>query len=323
MSEMALLRVKKSRLKLLAKEGNKSAKNTLSLIKNPPEMLSTIQVGITLVGIFTGVFSGATISQTISSQIAKIEILKPYSMAISILFVVLVITYFIVVLGELLPKQIGLSDPEKISMKATKPIKIFMKINKPLVRFLSKSTRFFMKLFGISPAKEEYITEDEVKLLIAEGTKKGNFEKGEKRIIERVLFLGNLSIKRFITPKEKLVWLDINDSLKLIQKKITQSDKSVFPVFDGGLENIVGAVEVKDILAWTFQNPKHFDLKSLLQPLASVPARTPALLVIEKLRKSNISIMLITGKNKHEIIGIVSFHDILEALVGSFKEDNS
>lgn len=320
MSEIALLSVKKSRLRHLSKQGDKRAKDALFLTRNSSEMLSTIQVGITTVGILTGAFGGATVAEHLEVYLMKFPSLVAYSGAISVTVVVVVITYLSLIIGELAPKQLALSNPEKRSLKVAGVIKMIMKLSIPLVKFLSLSTNGLLKLFRIKPASEQAVTEEEIRLLIAEGAESGVFERAEQKMVESIFRLGNRPIKEFMTSREKVVWLDINDPIEQIRKKITGSDKSVFPICDGSLDKNLGAIETKDVLTHLFDAGfDNINLKSLIQPVIRIDAEVPSLVAIERLKKSSISIVLITEKTSNNIIGIISFHDILEEIVGEFQ----
>ncbi|MDO8499498.1 MAG: hemolysin family protein [bacterium] len=320
LSEIALLSVKKSHLKHLAKQGNKKAQDALHLTRRSGEMLSTIQIGITMIGIFAGAFGGATVAEQIEKSFARLPSLVAYAEPISVALVVIVITFLSIIIGELVPKQMALSNPEKLSLQVAGPIRMLMKIASPLVKLFSFSTAVLLKLLQVKPAPEHMVTEEEIKLLIAEGTESGAFEKSEQKMVESIFHLGNRPIKDFMLPNNDVVWLDINDPIATIKQKITSSDKSVFPVFDGrSIEKHIGAIEAKDILTHLFDSGMDsMNLKTLIQPVMHIDANVPSLVAIERFKRSSISIVLITEKPSDKIIGIVSYHDILEAIVGEF-----
>lgn len=312
--------VKKRRLKHLAKQGRKDAQDALFLARKSSEMLSTIQIAITTVGILAGAFGGATVAEHLDNWLSGFPLINDYSGVISVGLVVIAITYISLIIGELVPKQIALSNPEKISLRVAGPIKMIMKIANPLVKILSVSTAALLKLLRIKSAPEYIVTEEEIKLLIAEGTESGAFEKSEQRMVENVFHLGNRPIKDFMTPNKEIIWLDVNDSLSRIREKIIGSDRSVFPVCDGHIDNNIGALETKDILTHLFKNEGvDIDLKKLVQPVIHIHADIPSLVAIERLKRSSISIALITEKDTNKTVGIISFHDILEAIVGEFN----
>lgn len=320
LSEIALLSVKKSRLKYLAKQGNQKAQKALFLIRQSPEMLSTIQIAITAIGIFAGAFGGATVAEHFESWLSKYQPMAAYSEPISVALVVIVITYFSLIIGELVPKQMALSNSEKLSLKVAGTITILMRISTPLVKLLSASTTGLLKLFHIKPVPEHIITEEEIKLLIAEGTESGAFEKTELKMVENIFHLGNRPIKDFMTPNKEIVWVDINDSISVIKNKISTSDNTIFPVHEGNIHPSIGAIETNDILNHLLTNgPDKIDLKSLIQPIMYIDANVPSLAAIDRLKKSSIRIAIIADKTTNQILGIISFHDILEAIVGEFQ----
>lgn len=320
LSEIALLSVKKSRLKYLAKQANIKAQKALSLIRQSPEMLSTIQIAITAIGIFAGAFGGATVAEHLESWLSRYQPIAAYSEPISVTVVVIVITYFSLIIGELVPKQMALSNAEKLSLKVAGTITTLMRISTPLVKLLSASTTGLLKLLRIKPAPEHIITEEEIKLLIAGGVENGTFEKAEQKMVENILHLGNRPIKDFMTPNKEVVWFDANDSIPIIKGKISTSESSVFPVCQNNIRHPIGAVESNDILTHLLTNGvDKTNLKSLIQPVIHIDASLPALVAIDRLKKSSISIAFITDKTTNEILGIMSFHDILEAVVGEFQ----
>jgi len=320
LAEIALLSVKKSHLKYLAQQGNKKAKQTLLLIRKTPEMLSTIQIAITVIGIFAGAFGGATVAEHIGKALSKYPFIAAYSEAISVALVVIILTYISLIIGELVPKQIALSNAEKLSLKVAGPITTLMKITSPLVKLLSASTLKLLQLLGIKPASEHMVTEEEIKLLIAEGTESGVFEKAEQKMVENVFHLGNRPIKDFMTPNTEVDWLNINDSISTIKNKIGKSERSIFPVYKGSIDHLIGAIETNDILTQLLTRGfKKIDLESLIQPVMNVHANIPSLVAINRLKKSSVSIAIVTEETTHQILGVISFHDILEAIVGEFK----
>ncbi|MEK7084500.1 MAG: hemolysin family protein [Patescibacteria group bacterium] len=320
LSEIALLSAKKSKLRHWSKQGNTKAQEALLLTRQSSKMLSTIQIGITSIGIFAGVFGGATIAEYVESWLVAFPIVSSYAEGISVALVVIVITYLSLIIGELVPKQIALSHPEKLALQVTKSIRIFMKAAAPLVHVLSVSTAFVLRLLRVKPAIEHVITEEEIRLLIAEGTESGVFEKSEQKMVESVFYMGNRPIKDFMTPRREVVWLDVHDSFSTIKDKIIGSDRSVFPVSEGDLDNNIGVVEIKDITTHLFDNGnENIDLQTLIQPVMQIDSEVPSLVAIERLKRSAIRIALITDKTTNKIAGIITFHDILEAIVGEFK----
>lgn len=320
LAEIALLSVKKSRLKQLSKLGNKKADNALFLIRRSSEMLSAIQIGISMIGIFAGAFGAATLAQDLAKPLIKFPSIAEYSEPISVVVIIIIITFLSLVIGELVPKQIALSNPEKLSLLVANQIKFIMVSTTPLVKILSRSTDAILKMLKIKPGTEQPVTEEEIRLLIAEGADSGVFERSEQRMVESIFHLGNRPIKDFMTARKEVKWIDIHDSPEAVRDKIAGSDRSVFPVCDGNIDNNIGAVETKDLLVHIFDNgAENFDLKSLVQPVMHINSEVPSLIAIERLKRSSISIVLITEKGSDKVVGIISFHDILEEIIGEFK----
>lgn len=320
LSEIALISSKKSKLRHWSKQGSRRAGAALSLVRRSPEMLSTIQIGITVIGIFAGAFGGATVAEHIERWFSEVPLLVPYAEALSIALVVLTIAYFSIILGELVPKQIALSNPEKLAVKIAWPIQWLMRVMTPLVKPLTASTAFVLKLLRVKPATEQLISEEEIKLLIAEGTESGVFEKSEQRMVESIFYMGNRPIKDFMTARPEVVWMDINDPIAVIRDKIIGSDRSVFPVSNGDLDNNIGVIEIKDITTHLFDNGvTTINLAKLIQPVMHIDAEVPSLAAIERLKRSAMRFALITDKTSNKVVGIVTFHDILEAIVGEIK----
>src|SRR3989344_3643546 len=213
MVEIAVVSARKSRLQHLAQEGNKNAQAVLELKDSPNRFLSTVQIGITLIGILTGAFGGATIAENLASYFETIPSIAPYSEAIGIAVVVAAITYLSLIIGELVPKRLGLSNPELIASAAAQPMRALSKISAPLVYLLSISTDFILQVFQIKP-KEEAVSVEEIRMLIREGTRVGVFEAAEKDIVERTLGLGERRVNSLMTPRKEIVWFDIDSSFK-------------------------------------------------------------------------------------------------------------
>jgi putative hemolysin len=319
LSEIALLNVKKSRLRYLSSQGNKKAQKALFLVRRSAEMLSTIQIAITTIGIFAGAFGGATIARHLEGFLFKYQFLAAYSEMISVAVVVIIITYFSLVIGELVPKQIALYNPEKLSLKTAGVIIVLMKIFAPFVKILSFSTKNLMKIIFIKPFSEQIVTKEEIKFLISEGVKMGSFEKTELKIVENIFYLGNRPIKDFMTLNKDILCLNVSDSIQEIKNKIEGSDNTVFPVYKGDKNNFIGAIEINDILYYLLAHgSKKVDLINLVQPVTKITAETPSFVAIERLKKSDIRIAIISD-TENKTLGVISFHDILEAIVGEFQ----
>lgn len=315
-SEIALVSSRKIKLQLMANEGNKGADRAIELIDNPNNFLSTIQIFITLISIFAGTFGGATIAQRLNAYLIQNDLLQPYSGLISVVAVVLVITYFTLILGELVPKRVAIDYPEGIAVRVARPVQILSRIVTPVVYFLSASMNFVLRLLQIKEPEEEEIAEEQIKLLVEEGTKTGEFEETEEEMINRIFELDERRINTIMTPKTEIAWLDITEGEEEILKKIFESRHSILPVSQGYLDNFLGVVQVKDIFKTCSLGDK-MDLKDHLRDPLIVPESSYALNVLKQFKQTaeDVHIAIIVDEYG-DIEGLITLYDILEAIVG-------
>lgn len=314
MAEIAIVSSKKVYLQNKAMKGNKRAQVALKLVENPNRFLSTVQIGITLVGIFAGAFGGATIASKFSKFLNSIPVISPYSDFLGVVFVVLSITYLSLVIGELVPKRIALTSPEKISMIVARPMYYLSIATYPLVHLLSISTDFILKLLNIRKKKELVVTDDEIKMLLQEGARVGVFELAERDIVERTFQIGDKRVKDIMTQIAEVVWLDISDSNGQIIKRAVRNPFTYFPVRDKKTNQILGAVRTEDLFA-SFITKKTISLEENIQKPLYVPETLIALRVLELFRKANTHFAFVVNE-KGRVRGIMSLADILEDLVG-------
>lgn len=314
MSEIAVVVARKIRLQQLADSGDKRAQTALKLAKNPNQFLATVQVGITLVGILAGAFGGATIAKNIAPYLNTFPILAPYSQLIGVGIVVVVITYLSLIIGELVPKRLALNNPERIASMMARPMQFLSKIAFPLVRLLDISTDVVVRLLGVKPSLEPAITLEEIKVLIEQGTESGIFEETEQDMIENVLRLDERPAGAWMTPRTKIVWLNIEEPLEDIQRKLVEYHYSRFPVAKGNLDNIIGVVRAKDLLVQSLTR-QPLDLQVLLRPPLFVPESMSALNVLELFKEKGTHVALVTDEYGG-IEGMITHNDILEDIVG-------
>src|SRR3989338_3288618 len=320
MAEIAVVSARKSKLQHQANEGNKSAQAALELARNPNKFLSTIQIGITLIGIFAGAFGGATIAESLSKQLSLIPVLNPYSDALGLAIVVITITYLSLIIGELVPKRIGLNYPEKIASFLARPMNAISKASSPFVFLLSASTDWILRILSIKPSTEPTISEEEIKILIREGSKTGVFEKAEKDILERTLRLGDKKVNTLMTSRKEIVWLEIDSSFKTIRNKITKNPHSHFPVCRDNLDKVIGIVRTKDVLT-NFLLEEKINLKQFVTKPLFIPESMDGLKVLELFKKSGVHMALVIDEYGN-IQGLLSLTDILEAIVGDIPTIN-
>ena len=322
MSEIALVSSRKIKLQKMSKEGVTNASIALELANNPNQFLSTVQIGITLIGILAGAFGGATIAQRLGVYLSQFGAISQYSSFISVFLVVLGITYLSLIIGELVPKRIAIDNPERIAVKIAKPMKILSNITKPVVYFLSSSMDIVLKILRVEGPEQDIVAEDEIKLLIEEGRKTGEFEKTEEDIIKRVFDLDNRRINTLMTPKTEVIWLDINDSKGDLLTKIFESRRSILPVSEGYLDNFLGVIQVKDLIK-TCSEGDEIDLKKYLKDPLIVPENSYALNVLKLFKQSAENVhMAIVVDEYGDIEGLITLYDILEAIVGDLPAED-
>ncbi|TMP92346.1 MAG: HlyC/CorC family transporter, partial [Verrucomicrobia bacterium] len=314
MSEIAIVAARKSRLQDWAGKGDAKAKRALELANQPNQFLSTVQIGITLVGILAGAFGGRSLADEIARYLSTVPVIQAYSDAIALGVVVICITYLSVVIGELVPKRIALGHPEKIATFMAGPMQMLSAISSPVVRLLSVSTDALFRLLGSRPVKEAPVTEEEVKTLIQQGTAAGVFEASEQDMIEAVIALGDKSARALMTPRTQIVWFDVSDSADEIRKKLSESGHSRFPVCAGSLDNVAGVTQAKDLLAGVLADNR-IDLNQSLQQPAFVPRSMSALQVLDHIKRSGSHLVLVMDEYGG-IEGLLTHHDVLEAIAG-------
>lgn len=315
MSEIAIISARKSSLMKESKEGNKNAKIALSLANQPDKFLSTIQIGITLIGILTGIYSGDTIAKELSNILIKINIPIIYASSISKIIVVALVTYLTLIFGELVPKRLAMIMPEKIAKAVASPMTILSKIGAPFVWILSKSALIVSKILGIKDDKNP-ITEEEIKSMVEEGKQVGEVKEVEQDIIERAFFLGDRKIESIMTHRSDIVCLDINMSVDEIKKIISKNPFSNYPLIDKNLDNIIGILRITDI--FDKLNGK-IKIEKFAKKVNYFHNNMEVYLVLEEMKKNNIKIGFISDEFGN-IDGMITQSDIFDALVGSISE---
>lgn len=312
MSEMAVVSARKARLQQLANSGDARARAALELANSPDRFLSTVQIGITLVGILAGAFGGATIAEQIGVYVAVIPALEPYGKVLGLGIVVLFITYLSLIFGELVPKRLALNNPERIASFAAQPMHALSRLAAPFVRFLSFSSNAVLRIFGVQPSNDPPVTEEEIKVLIEQGTQAGIFEEAEQDLVESVFRFGDRRVSVLMTPRLDIVWIEAKATDAEIRRKMAQSHFSRFPVCDGKIDNVIGVVKAKEYLALPKETAS---LKTVLKQPLFVPETTKALQALEMFKRSHTHIALIIDEHG-ALEGLVTTNDVLEAIVG-------
>ena len=317
MSEIALISARKNRLENAAKKGNRNAKAALELANSPNTFLSTVQIGITLIGILTGIFSGDKITTDVRVFIEGFAILKPYADSVAVGIVVVILTFFSLVLGELVPKRIGLNYPEAIAKGVAVPMKMVSIVTKPFIWLLIKSTEFLLDVFKIKPSADGKVTEEEIKAIIKEGTEGGEVQEIEQDIVERVFHIGDRKVNSLMTHRRSVEYLSVDQTLEEVKAKVFEDLHSLYPVCKDNLDDIIGIVKLKDLIV-QFEKG-NFDLNKMLKEPAYMIEHTSAYKALENFKLSRVHYALVT--DEYGIFqGIITLNDILEALVGDAAE---
>lgn len=314
MSEIAVVSSRKSRLQELAEGDDSGAKIALDLANEPTAFLSTIQIGITLVGTLAGAFGGATVARDLSIWLEAVPALAAHSDFISIGIVVVVIAYSMLIFGELVPKRVALNDPERIASVVASPLSLISRVGSPLVYILSASTEVVIRALGIKPNNGPPVTEEEIKILIDLGAGAGVFEEAEKEMVDRVFRLGDRKAASLMTSRSEIVWLDAGDTPDMIKEKISGRAYTLFPVCSGDLDNVMGVVHAKDLLFRT-EGVDRIEFEGALFPALFVPESMRGLKVLERFKETGIHLAIVVDEYG-KVEGVVTLTDLLEAIVG-------
>ena len=313
-SLIALVSARKARLEGQANKGDEKAKAALKLANNPDVFLSTVQVGITLIGILTGIFSGENLKTPLIEFFNRFEWSRAYSNGIATTVIVVILTYFSLVLGELVPKRIGLSRPEYLAKNFAKPMSWLSRITFPFIWLLTSSTHLIVKLFNLK-VSDNQVTEEEIKAMVAEGSEHGAIEEEEKDIIERLFHLGDRNITSLMTHRTDIAWFDGSETVQQVKDKMDTVIYSSYPVCEETVDNIKGIISVKDLL----KAPPDVLLKDIAKPALFVPENNTAYQLLEKFKETKIHGCFIVNEYG-TLEGMITLNDILEAIVGDVPQ---
>ena len=320
MAEIALISARKTRLEIDAQRGDKLAMLAFVNASAPTRILSTIQVGVTLIAILTGVYSGDEIAAGVGAFLVGKGLNPVYSHSLSLAVVVILVTFVSILIGELVPKHIGLANPEKIAKAAIRPLQFLMYITYPFTWILFKASEMIILLLGVKPSAHSKVTEEEIKAMVQEGTEGGEVQEIEQDIVERVFHLGDRKISSLMTHHSDMTWLDIHDTDVQNRDKIRTELHSVYPVCDGDLDNVLGVVFVKDLFLGNVGDAD-FQIVDQKRPAHFVLETLTAYETLELFKNKKIHYGVVVDEYG-STVGMVTLNDILEALVGDFTEEN-
>jgi len=321
MAELALVSSRQVRLQQRADNGDRGAAAAVELMLEPNRFISTIQIAITLVGIFAGAFGAAQLSAPLGDIFSQIKFFAPYSDTIAFVILVLMITYFQLVIGELVPKRVALNNPEAIISTLAIPMRYLSKIANPIVNFLSTSSEIGVRLLGIKASNEPIVSEEEIKLLIEQGRQIGVFEEAERDMVTRIFRLGERRVDALMTPRLEMAWIDINVAVDVVWARIKETPHSRIPVADGDLDNILGYIQIRDLLGHT-PDESNFSIRPFIKEPIYVPENMPALKALDTIQTSGVHLAVVVDEFGG-IMGMVTDYDILESIVGEIPEDST
>jgi putative hemolysin len=318
MSELAVVSSRRSRLQQLVRRRHPGARMALRLLENPTEFLSTVQVGITLIGVLAGAFSGATLAAELGAWLDRYPLIAPYGQPAAIAVVVLGITYVSLVVGELVPKRVALNDPERVAAALAPLMRSAARAAAPAVWLLRLSTDGLLRLLGLARDRMLTVTEDEVRMLVAEGTRAGVFMPKEREMIEGVLRLADRTARAIMTPRTEVVWLDVSATPADIVARLDRRRLSRFPVCRGAIDNPVGIVHTKDLARAALAGHTIALGDVMLQPLVVLDG-TPVLKVLEGFKREGMHMAIVVDEYG-ATQGVVTLADIIEAVAGTLPE---
>jgi putative hemolysin len=321
MSEIAILSARKFRLRQAVEEGMAGAKAALDLANEPSHFLSTIQVGITLIGIMSGALGEAALAGRVGDYLKQVEGLSDYSEPLASVIVVMLITYFSLIIGELVPKRLALLKPEIIAMIMARPMGWLSVLTYPLVKLLSWSTDLALMVLRVKKSDEPQVTEKEIKLMIDQGTEAGLFHKGEKELVSNVMRLDALKVGAIMTPRMDMYYLDVANPIEESRKRLIESPYSVIPVCRQGLDNVLGVVEAKDLLRRALSGDE-LKLTAAIRPANYIPKSLSSVQLLEEFKRSKIALALVVDEYG-EVAGLATLKDVMEAIVGDIPSEEA
>jgi len=319
MYEIAMVSSRKLRLEKRTSDGESGASQALALYNEPNQFLSTVQIVITLIDTLSGAIGGAIIAVPVANAMRQVAWLAPYANTVALIIVVLVITYFSIVLGELIPKRIAVNDPEGVAVRFSKMMYRLSKLFRPFVKFLSASTNVGLKIIGINPDETPTITTDEIKGYIEEGRDIGVIKEAEQEMLSGIFRLSDRRVEALMTPRLEIAWIDLNEPIEEIWNQILENSHSRIPVADRDLDHIIGYIQTRSLLGHSPDDPD-FDLQAFIKDPIFLPENMPALKALDAIQNSGVHLAVVLDEFGG-VTGMVTEYDILEAIVGEIPED--
>jgi len=317
MSEIAIISSRRTFLQKEADKGNGKAKTALKLFDDPDRFLSTIQIGITAISILTGIFSGATLSDDLALLLSKVGLPLQYSLPISQTLIVIIVTYFTLILGELVPKRIGMNEPEKVATAIAKPMNIISRMASPFVKLLSKSTTLIVSMIGIKENNSK-VTEEEIMSMVKEGRLDGEVQEVEEDIMERVFMLGDLKVESIMTHRSEIVSISNTLSHDEIIALIKENDFDTYPIYSEEEDSIIGVVTFKELALELIQ--KDFKLENIISKPIYIPENLSVYKALETMKEKCVTELMVCDEFG-ALAGVITLRDIMKGLVGNIDED--
>ena len=315
MAELAVVSSRRERLQILADGGNAGARTAIELSREPSNLLSTVQVGITLIGILAGAFGGATLTAELAGLLVPLPVVGPYGEVVALIIVVAAITFGSVVMGELVPKQLALRSPERIAASLARPMHTLSRLTRPVVRLLNLATAGLLRLLGErGDGQDATVSEEEIRMLLEQGAASGVFEPAERDMVDSIFRFGDRQLRSLMTPRTEIVWLDVNADEATIRETVLRAGHSRFPLCEGAIDRVIGVVLARDLLAETWSG-RPVDLRALARPPLFLPESMPAQRALERFKQTGIQGALLVDEFGG-IDGLVTILDMMEAIVG-------
>ena len=319
MSELAIVSSREARLRAMAKNGSGGARCALALAAEPGRFLSTVQIGITLIGVLNGAYSGASLGEPMSQRVEQLGLSHDTAETVGFGLVIVIVTYLSLIVGELVPKQFALRSPEPIAVLMARPMQWLSRLTAPFVWLLDRTSALIFKVLGLDRESKNQVTAEELHLVVAEAQTAGVLEEDERAIISGIVRLADRPVREVMTPRTDIDWIDVGASAEKIHKTLLESPHSRLPVADGSIENVVGVIQVRDVLIATL-NGDPIDLKHLCRRAQVIPDLMDAIDALAVLRSADVPLALVHDEYGH-LDGIVTPGSILAALAGTFAHD--